>query len=194
MSASYFCSHCGRQHDGLPTDWGFKLPDEVHELSYLTQYRRARHNADLCTLDEARHFIRTLLPLPLLDDGPEAFFNWGVWLEVDRATHDLYVDSWTRDISAQGDCSGRIANDITVYGGTLGLPVRIAFQPGTARPLAQLMPGTPHALALEQAKGISGKRHHDILMALGYFDGDGESSDDDGADLDDGDEAHGGGR
>lgn len=50
---SYVCSSCGKTHKGLPTDWGFRLPDQVFELSYLDKYRRTRSNADLCSLDES---------------------------------------------------------------------------------------------------------------------------------------------
>ncbi len=31
---TYICSSCGKEHQGLPTDWGFKLPDEAFALSY----------------------------------------------------------------------------------------------------------------------------------------------------------------
>jgi hypothetical protein len=170
MPSKFKCSHCGKEHDGLPTDWAYKLPDEVHDLSYLDRYARSRHNSDLCTLDESRYFIRTLLCLPLTQGTGDQTFNWGVWVEVDKETHDLYLSSWNEDISARPRANGRIANAITVYGDTLDLPVEIQFQSGTDRPTVQLTPGTSHALALEQARGISGKRHHDILFALGHFD------------------------
>jgi len=170
MPSKFVCSHCGKEHEGLPTDWGYKLPDEVHDLSYLERYARSRHNSDLCTLDEGRHFVRTLLRLPLTDGAGDQAFSWGVWVEVDKQTHDLYLSSWQEDISHHPRSAGRIANSIVIYGDTLGLPVEIQFQPGNDRPIVFLAPGTTHALALEQARGISGKRHHDILVALGHFD------------------------
>ncbi|MBH9578151.1 DUF2199 domain-containing protein [Inhella proteolytica] len=170
MSSTYTCAHCGQEHDGLPTDWGFKLPDEVHALSYPERYARTRHCADLCTLDESRWFIRALLPIPLQEGEPDEVFNWGVWIEVDKATHDLYVTSWEEDIADRPRASGQIANDLKVYGGTLGLPVEIEFRSGTERPLAWCPVDTVNAVALEQRGGISSRRHHDILTAVGYFD------------------------
>jgi hypothetical protein len=166
MPATYICSHCGQQHDGLPTDWAFKLPDEVHELNYLDRYARTRHNGDLCTLDEARFFFRALLPIRLLEGD---FFNWGVWVEVDKATHDLYVRSWEEDISSSPRVRGHLANHIKVHVGSIGLPVDIEFRPGTDRPNVWLPPEVTHSLAVEQRNGISGKRHHDILAAVGHF-------------------------
>ncbi|WP_416136139.1 DUF2199 domain-containing protein [Aquabacterium sp. A7-Y] len=51
---SFVCATCGQRHSGLPTDYGFRLPDQVHALSYIERYRRSRSNADLCTLDIGR--------------------------------------------------------------------------------------------------------------------------------------------
>jgi hypothetical protein len=167
--ADYICSHCGQEHEGLPTDWGYQLPDEVHVLNYLDRYARSRSNRDLCTLDEARYFFRALLPIRLSEQGDEEFFNWGVWVEVEKSAHDLYLRSWKEDISAHTGLQGRLANDIKVHPGSIGLPVTIQFLPGTDRPKLHLPPDVLHALAIEQRNGISGKRHHDILTELGHF-------------------------
>jgi hypothetical protein len=177
MSDRYICSHCGQSHEGLPSDWAFTLPDEIHALPYLDRYARVRHNADLCTLDESRHFLRALLPLPLNEGQGEGSFHWGLWVEVDRPLHDLYLRSWEEDISGQPRVPGRIANEIAVYGDTLGLAVDIQFMPGTDRPTLWLPAGTTHALALEQSMGISARRHHDILTGLGHFELDDDEAD-----------------
>ena len=168
MPATYICSHCGQQHEGLPTDWGFKLPDAIHQLNYLDRYARARHNNDLCTLDDERFFIRTLLPIPLIEQEGVCF-NWGVWVEVEKSTHDLYIRSWDEDISAAPRTEGKLANEIPVHEGSLGMPVEVQFLPGTDRPKVWFPQDATHAAAIEQRTGISGKRHHDILVGLGHF-------------------------
>ena len=168
VAASYFCSTCGKEHPGLPTDWAYNLPDVVHSLSYVERYRRARHNSDLCTLDEARHFIRGLLPLQINDSAQG--FNWGIWAEVDRETHDVYVANFDGDMSKYPRGVGSIANEISVYGGTIGLGVAIQYNPDNSRPTFHFPDGVVHALALEQRSGITAKRQHDILQELGYFD------------------------
>jgi hypothetical protein len=175
MPATYICSHCGQEHVGLPTDWGYQLPDEVHALNYIDRYARSRSNRDLCTLDEARYFFRALLPIPLIEGTEEDFFSWGVWVEVDKALHDLYVRSWDENISSRTVQHGHLANDIKVHPGSIGLPVSIQFMPGTDRPKLQLPQDVSHALALEQRNGISGKRHHDILVELGHFGAEGDA-------------------
>jgi hypothetical protein len=87
---TFVCDTCGERHEGRPTDFGFRLPDEVHALSYLDRYSRSRHNTDLCTLDESRYFVRCVLHVPLLERPEE--FGWGVWVEVSAADHDNYLE------------------------------------------------------------------------------------------------------
>ena len=172
MSAnSFFCSDCGKEHPGLATDWGFKLPDEVHALSNINRYERTRHNADVCTLDESRHFIRGVLSLPIVGSGQE--FSWGVWVEVSRDTHDLYVKNWSADISAEPRAAGTVANNISVYQDERRFQVEVQFNAGNDRPSFFLPEDANSAIALEQRHGISVKRQHGILEALGCFkDGD----------------------
>jgi len=164
---TFVCATCGQRHPGLPTDYGFRLPDDVHALSYVTRYLRSRSNADLCTLDERRYFIRGIVPLPMRE--AEGEFCWGVWVEVGKAIHDLYAQEFEADLSSYEVVAGRLANDIPGYGGTLGLGVEVQFQGEGSRPRFTI-PATPsHALALEQRNGVSHRRHHDILEAVGFF-------------------------
>ena len=32
MAGEYVCSVCGKEHAGLPTDWAYKLPDDLWAL------------------------------------------------------------------------------------------------------------------------------------------------------------------
>ena len=164
---SFVCATCGQRHPGLPTDYGFRLPDEVHALSYVDSYLRSRSNADLCTLDEGRHFLRGVIPIPMVESDAE--FGWGVWVEVSRESHDTYVQAFEADLSTHHRVVGRLANNIPGYGGTLGLEVEIQFQNEGARPSLYFPASSLHALAHEQRNGISHKRHHDILEAVGFF-------------------------
>jgi hypothetical protein len=40
------CGTCGRVHPGLPTEWGFREPDEVLALPYIAKYLRTRIKPD----------------------------------------------------------------------------------------------------------------------------------------------------
>ncbi|WP_119966529.1 DUF2199 domain-containing protein [Simplicispira lacusdiani] len=152
------CACCGEWHDELLTDIACGLPDAVFDLGYLERYRRARYNPDFCTLDDNRHFIRCVLPVPFThrDD----YFGWGVWVEVDRATHDLCLRVFdTEGAAAVLHQHGMLANELKVYRKTAGLPVRIELS-DEHRPLVYLRPASRHALALEQRRGIDERRHH----------------------------------
>lgn len=164
---SFVCSTCGQTHPGLPTDYGFRLPDEVHALTYVDRYLRSRSNADLCTLDECRYFFRGLIPVPFSDSDAE--FGWGVWVEVSKQHHDVYVSGFGENLSNAPPFPGRLANDIPGYGGTVGLIVAAQFQSANSRPVFSFPETSSHALALEQRHGITRKRHHDLLEALGFF-------------------------
>jgi hypothetical protein len=164
---SFKCATCGELHEGLPTDFGFRLPDEVHALGYLEQYQRTRSNSDLCTLDGSRHFIRGVLPLPIQETDDS--FGWGVWAEVEAQCHDSYMLTWDEPGEGMAPFTGKLANDLPGYEGTLGLAVEVQFGPAGQRPTLRVAQGVMHALALEQRSGISRKRHHDIIEATGFF-------------------------
>jgi hypothetical protein len=164
------CHHCGRVHPGLPTDDGFRLPDEVFALPTVERYLRTRSNPDVCTLDEARYFLRGILVLPFADrDG---VFSWGVWAEVARSDHDAYLTQ----IEADSDGSslprfgGQLANAIPGYGGSRGLAVEVQLGGPAERPSLWLPRRSRHALAREQARELSAARHHQVLEACGCFD------------------------
>ena len=165
---SYVCSDCGKEHEGLPTDWGFKLPDEVFELSLLEKYGRSRSNADLCTLDESRFFLRGLLSIPFA--YREGEFSWGVWVEVDQAVHDFYVKNFNDDFSAGTKAKGRLANLIPGFPELMGEVLEIEFQDSRTRPAFTFQASATHPMSDDQREGIGASRHHEFLDLCGHFD------------------------
>lgn len=155
--SGFRCAGCGEWHEELLTDVGCGLPDAVFALGYLERYRRARHNADFCTLDGTRHFIRCVLPVPFAyrDD----FFGWGVWVEVEQAAHDAWLHCFDGGAERMPPVTGLLANALKAYRATTGLPVRLDFA-DDRRPFAWIAPRSRHALALEQRRGIDEARHH----------------------------------
>ena len=166
---AFTCPHCDRVHPGLPTEWGFRQPDEVFALSYVERYLRVRSNPDLCTLDESRFFLRCVLILPFADQ--DGTFGWGAWAEVGRAEHDDYLAL----VEHHGDGSsaplfpGLLANAIPGYRATLGVTVEVQSGGPTARPTLWMPKRSRHTLAKEQRGGLSAGRHHHLLEACGYF-------------------------
>jgi hypothetical protein len=164
---TFICSTCGQEHPGLPTDYGFRLPDQVHALDYLERYIRSRSNSDLCTLDESRFFMRGIIPVPFKESNDD--FCWGIWVEVSKEIHDFYVGGFSADLSSSSIATGNLANAIPGYEETVGLVVMIHFQDAGSRPSFKFPNDANHALSHEQRGGITAKRHHDILENVGHF-------------------------
>jgi hypothetical protein len=148
-------------------DYGFRLPDVVHELDYLSRYFRSRSNSDLCTFDESRFFLRGVLPLPFQESEDE--FVWGVWVEVASEEHNYYAETFEDDGRRVPRFIGVIANQLSGYKGTLGLSVEVQLQNEGERPALYIVSSSGHPLEREQQSGITRIRHHDILEATGFF-------------------------
>ncbi len=164
---SFVCPQCGKRHAGLPTDFGFQEPDEVFSLSYIPKYLKVRKNADFCTLDESRFFLRGCLQLPFTDRQGE--FSWGVWVEVSHDHHDVYASQVLNNNFKQYRLDGRIANTIPAYRSTLNVPLHVLLEDGGKCPTLWLPPRSRHTLAREQQQGISARRQHELLEACGFF-------------------------
>jgi hypothetical protein len=166
MSGHFVCATCGQSHDGLPTDWGFKLPDDVWAIPATGREAAARFTDDLCQYGE-RHFIRGLLSVPLPDIASD--FGWGVWAEVDAAVFQRYLDLYDADGSSEPLHSGTLANSLPGYVSSLHAPVSIQFLDSTQRPLFRLPERDRSTLAIEQRTGMSSARYHQILDALSAY-------------------------
>jgi hypothetical protein len=163
MNDHFVCSICGETHAGLTTDWAYALPDEVWALSEPERAARAKYDSDLCRLDD-RHFIRCVLPVPLVEQ--KGAFCWGAWAEVEQSTFYRYVELYEVDGSYERPHDGTLANELSVYRQTIGVPVLIQFGDPTRRPVLSTRPNDQGPLAQEQRLGIDLARHHEIVARL----------------------------
>lgn len=163
MTSSFICSTCGETHEGLPTDHGWKLPDDVWAIPEHERSSKAKFDSDLCQLG-SRFFIRCILKVPF-NEQPE-YYGWGVWVEVAESDFYRYVELFDKDGSAERSVPGTLANAMPGYPPTLGLTVDVQFQDSTSRPTIAVPTGE-HPLAAEQAKGVDNRRYHQILEATG---------------------------
>jgi hypothetical protein len=164
VAEGFVCSICGKEHAGLITDWAFKLPDEVWNIPEPERSEVARFNNDLCQWGE-RYFIRCVLEVPL--NGQDGFFGWGAWAEVEWGVFERYLELYDEDGWSEPACSGALANDLSEYGQTIGVPVLIQFRDATKRPSLELLPTDQSLLAREQREGIDDRRYHEIVERLG---------------------------
>lgn len=164
MSDQFTCSTCGKDHRGLVTDWGYKLPDVVWEIPESERSEKARFNDDLCQFGE-RYFIRCVLYVPFTDSPGS--FGWGAWAEVDWPTFERYLELYDEDGSSEPVHRGQLANALRAYPGSLHAPLLIQFEESTKRPSLYLEPEDQSGLALEQRAGIDDARYHQILDVIG---------------------------
>jgi hypothetical protein len=150
MESSFICPTCGKAHEGLPTDHGWKLPDDVWAIQEPERSKKAKFTSDLCQLG-GRFFIRCLLELPFSERS--GYYGWGIWVEVPEATFHRYLELYEQDGSGEAPVSGAIANAIPGYPSTSGLPVSIQFQDSTSRPTVHVSASSGHPLVTEQSAG-----------------------------------------
>jgi len=163
MSESFVCGFCGKTHAGLPTDRGYQLPDELWAIPKHERAERAKFTTDLCQYGD-RYFVRCVLLVPFIETAGD--FGWGVWVEVERLVFDRYLALYEADGSAEPRHSGKLANALPGYDGTLGTAVLIQFGDREDRPCAYLAANDQSRLAEEQRHGIDAARYHEILTAV----------------------------
>ena len=161
--SSFVCSTCGETHEGMPTDFGWKLPDEVWAIPEGERSTRAKFDSDRCQLGE-RFFIRCTLALPFTEQP--GYYAWGVWVEITEPDFWRYIELYEKDGRTEPVIAGSIANSIPGYLSTAGLAIEVQLQDEKSRPSVRVVDGA-HPLAMEQREGISNQRYHDILVSTG---------------------------
>ena len=139
------------------------MPDEVWAIAEPERSEVARFNKDLCKWGE-RYFIRCVLEVPFTDK--DGVFGWGAWAEVEWEVFERYLELYDDDGRSEPAYNGLLANELSEYGQTIGVPVLIRFREATKRPALELLPTDQSQLGVEQRQGINLHRHHEILERL----------------------------
>ena len=168
MATSFSCSICGEPHEGLPTDYAYKLPDVVWAMPEQEREANARWNSDLCQLG-SRFFIRCILFVPFTERAGK--FGWGVWVEVPESVFQRYREVYDHDARGEPEATGSLANNVPAYSQVVGSPVLLRFGTSTERPSVWFPPGASHPFAREQRGGISEARYHEVLVSTGAISG-----------------------
>ena len=84
-----------------------KLPDPLWALSEHERYRAgcSTHDFARWTDDEGRehYYLFGALDSPLAHTEGDVF-NWGLWVEVDKAFHDAYYDAYQTPLGGRLRC------------------------------------------------------------------------------------------
>jgi len=163
------CETCGGEHDLSEMEPSYTYPDAYLAMPPEVRDIRATVGSDECRLVDApgtdpRYFLRVLLPMPVR--GGDEACAWGVWAEVSEAAFARTRELW--DDPAQYDeppFSATLANALTCYSSTLGLPGQVTLSGPAIIPTFMLADRLEHPLAQEQRDGVHPERVIEWLFA-----------------------------
>jgi hypothetical protein len=163
----FTCTVCGETHAGETRDVRMELPDPIFLLDEEERRSRAWVEDDFAVLHaEAgdRYFVRALLELPIVEE--EGYFGYSSWIEVTSADVAALGELWDDENGWRSDpFTGRLANELSPYAFTEGLPLRIRLRDVRLLPVAELDDGA-HELVRAQRMGISSHRAHELAATV----------------------------
>jgi len=161
---AFTCAVCGETHAGETRDIRLGLPQPIFLLDEDERERRAYVDGDFAALDGVRFFVRALLQLPI--DGEDGYFGYGTWVEVSRGDAATLGELWHDEAGGDaGPFTGTLANELSPYAFTEGLPVRLRLRDVRLLPLVELDEAN-HELVRAQRRGISLHRAHELTATL----------------------------
>jgi hypothetical protein len=164
---AFTCTVCGVTHAGDTRDIRLSLPEPIFHLDEEERERRAWVGEDSAVLRGERgdrFFVRALLELPIF--GEDGYFGYGSWIEVSEADFAALGELWHDEEGWRSDpFAGKLANELSPYAFTEGLPLRIRLREVQLLPLAELEDGE-HELVRAQRHGISQHRAHELAATV----------------------------
>ena len=164
---SFTCDVCGETHAGETRDIRMSLPQPIYLLDEEERSSRAYVEDDFALLHGAngdRYFVRALVELPIAD--ADGYFGYGAWVEVSEADVTELGELWNDEDGQRADpFQGTLANELSPYAFTEGLPVRIRLRDVQLLPLVELEDGE-HELVRAQRQGISSHRAHQLAATV----------------------------
>ena len=118
------CATCGEWHDVDRMEVAFSSPDAYLAIPKEERDSRVKLNADFCSIDDRRFFVRGVIPVPV--PARDRDYCWGVWAEVNEADFRAIVETWNaKDVSGLEPIHGIVANAVPEYEGALGLKLQL---------------------------------------------------------------------
>ena len=164
---AFTCAVCGETHAGETRDIRMGLPQPIFLLDEEERLERAYVEDDFAVLHGGRgdrYFVRALLELPIVEE--EGYFGYSSWIEVTSADVAALGELWDDEEGwRSGPFAGTLANELSPYAFTEGLPLRIRLREVNLLPLAELEDGD-HELVRAQRNGISSHRAHELAATV----------------------------
>jgi hypothetical protein len=164
---SFTCDVCGETHAGETRDIRMGLPQPIFLLDEEERHERAYVDDDFAMLQARngdRYFVRALLELPI--SGEDGYFGYGAWVEVSKPDVAELGELWADEEGRlAAPFPGTLANELSPYAFTDGLPVLIRLREVALLPLVELADGE-HELVRAQRYGISPHRAHQLAATV----------------------------
>jgi len=163
------CDTCGGEHDLSEMEPSYTYPDAYLAVPPEERAIRATVGSDECRLHDhpnadPRYFLRVLLPMPVR--GEHNACAWGVWAEVSEDAFSRTRELWDDPSQdAEPPFHATLANALTGYSATLGLPGHVTLAGPAIVPTFTLAGGLDHPLAQEQRDGVHPERVVEWLFA-----------------------------
>lgn len=157
----YTCGHCGKTHEGIPTDLAYRRPAHYLMVPEAERATRCKENDDLVIVDDRHFLIRGVFRVPIID-GAGGHLTWGLWAAVSERSFGRYWDRYDEDAHDEPRFRGLLAVSPLGYPSLMDLEVEIQLRSATERPLFEPGPGT-HPLFDEHRQGITTARWHEIV-------------------------------
>jgi hypothetical protein len=166
MSQGYTCHCCGRQHEEIAFSYGTDMPIYMQVMTPRERKKRVKGNPWLYAIDDKEFFIRGNIILPVIDS--EEFFAWTVWSSLSHESFCTVLERW--ELEGREDIVkpmfGYLSTPLPYERDTLNLNMLVHTSPVGEVPHFELEP-TDHPLAIEQRKGITMARVHEINKMMG---------------------------
>lgn len=168
---SRICPCCGKTVDDF-IEFGCAWPKAWIDVPAVERKARCRanssYNADYCSVDLARFFVRGVLALPLTDSADPSRMGWGLWAELTARDVDAYSVALRK--SEPFECDGTLSVEpLGNYDALDGARVHIADSGAASRPLFTLLDcDNPSRARLhcQQTNGITLAQAHAIAREI----------------------------
>lgn len=160
---SFTCRTCGKKIEEIPA-FASDRPVNYWDVPEEKRKKDVKLTSDSCVIADRFFFIRGCLEIPIINR--EDHFEWGVWVSLKEENFHIWKKHYrTKKRSHIGPFFGWLSTVLPVYPDTQNLKTMVHLRDNGIRPYIELEE-TDHPLSMEQHRGITMERVHQIIHEL----------------------------